>query len=161
PLDRVGDRHRPRGRQRCRGGQHHRRRPAAAHHAHPRVHQRRAAPPFHGRSQPLTNHHSRRSTLAALTFTLAATLLTACATGPTRPYSPQTESQRDPAKAQRLTQEAAAIIDADPAKAEVMLREALTADLYHGPAHNNLGVIFLKRNDLFSAAGEFEWARKL
>jgi Flp pilus assembly protein TadD len=64
-------------------------------------------------------------------------------------------------KAQRLTQEAAAIIDKNPAKAEKLLREALTADLYHGPAHNNLGVIYLKQGNLFSAAAEFEWARKL
>jgi tetratricopeptide (TPR) repeat protein len=49
----------------------------------------------------------------------------------------------------------------DPAKAEALLREALTADLYHGPAHNNLGVLFLKQDRLYEAAGEFEWARKL
>lgn len=34
-------------------------------------------------------------------------------------------------------------------------------DLYYGPAHNNLGVIFLDRGDLYEAANEFEWARKL
>ena len=28
-------------------------------------------------------------------------------------------------------------------------------------AHNNLGVLFLKQNKLYEAAGEFEWARKL
>jgi Flp pilus assembly protein TadD len=42
-----------------------------------------------------------------------------------------------------------------------MLREALTADLYHGPAHNNLCVLFLQQARLYEAAGEFEWARKL
>lgn len=46
-------------------------------------------------------------------------------------------------------------------KTQNVTREALTADLYHGPAHNNLGVVYLKQNNLYSAASEFEWARKL
>src|SRR5690606_33130686 len=46
-------------------------------------------------------------------------------------------------------------------KAEALLREALAADLYHGPAHNNLGVLYLQRGELYEAASEFEWARKL
>lgn len=83
-----------------------------------------------------------------------------CATRP-GPYSPQSESARDSNKAQALTQKATAIMDKDPAKAESLLREALTADLYHGPAHNDLGVLLLKKSLLFEAAGEFEWARKL
>jgi Flp pilus assembly protein TadD len=84
-----------------------------------------------------------------------------CRTSRSGPYTPQTEAQRDSLKAQRLTQEAATIMEKDAAKAEKLLREALTADLYHGPAHNNLGVIYLKRGDLYSAASEFEWGRKL
>jgi tetratricopeptide (TPR) repeat protein len=40
----------------------------------------------------------------------------------------------------------------DLVEAEKLLRQALGADLYHGPAHNDL---------LYEAAGEFEWARKL
>jgi tetratricopeptide (TPR) repeat protein len=38
---------------------------------------------------------------------------------------------------------------------------ALAEDLFFGPAHNNLGVVFLNRGDLYAAANEFEWARKL
>jgi tetratricopeptide (TPR) repeat protein len=52
-------------------------------------------------------------------------------------------------------------METSPEKAEKLLREALTADLYCGPAHNNLGVLYLKQGSLFAAAGEFEWARKL
>lgn len=74
-------------------------------------------------------------------------------------YDPQTESQRNPLEAQRLTQEAAA--QTDPARAERLLRQALAADLYHGPAHNNLGVLYLRRSQLYEAAGEFEWAQRL
>jgi tetratricopeptide (TPR) repeat protein len=79
------------------------------------------------------------------------------------PYQSQAESQRDNAKAQRLTLEAAELMTKDPAQAEALLREALTADLYHGPAHNNLGVLHLKMDppQLYEAASEFEWARKL
>jgi tetratricopeptide (TPR) repeat protein len=87
-----------------------------------------------------------------------------CAGGAgTGPYETQSAALRDGDKAQRLTQEAAALIDKDPAKAEKLLRAALTADLYHGPAHNNLGVLYLKMDPpkLYEAASEFEWARKL
>lgn len=41
------------------------------------------------------------------------------------------------------------------------MRQALTADLYHGPAHNNLGILFFSRGKLYEASIEFEWARKL
>jgi Tfp pilus assembly protein PilF len=74
------------------------------------------------------------------------------------PYAPQTEAARDSLKAQKLTQQAAK--ENDPEKAERLLREALTADIFHGPAHNNLGVIFLKKGLLFEAAQEFQWAQK-
>jgi Tfp pilus assembly protein PilF len=80
---------------------------------------------------------------------------------PAGPYTTPGEGDRDSLKAQRLTQEAAAIIDKNPARAGALLREALTADLYHGPAHNNLGVVYLKQGNLYSAAAEFEWAQKL
>jgi tetratricopeptide (TPR) repeat protein len=92
----------------------------------------------------------------------ASGLLTGCASHHrASPYAPAAETDRDGEKAQRLNAEAAKVMDKDPVKAEKLLREALTADLYHGPAHNNLGVVFLKRGDLYAAASEFEWAKKL
>jgi tetratricopeptide (TPR) repeat protein len=109
-----------------------------------------------------------RAACALLTALLTALLAAAAAVGggcgsgrASGPYAPASDAQRDPARAQRLTTEAAACIDADPDKAERLLREALGADLYHGPAHNNLGVVLLRRGDLYGAASEFEWARKL
>jgi tetratricopeptide (TPR) repeat protein len=77
------------------------------------------------------------------------------------PYAPLSESDRDGDKARKLNAEAAKVMETSPEKAEKLLREALTADLYCGPAHNNLGVLYLKQGSLFAAAGEFEWARKL
>lgn len=80
---------------------------------------------------------------------------------PQGPYRAQDPEHRDTARAEQLTRRAADLITADPGKAESLLREALSADLFHGPAHNNLGVIYLNQGRLYEAAGEFEWARKL
>jgi len=94
----------------------------------------------------------------ALTVFLAA----ACASDPpVGPYTPPSGAQRDTARAQELNREAADLLGSDPAQAEATLREALTADLFFGPAHNNLGVLFLGQDKLYEAASEFEWARKL
>lgn len=97
--------------------------------------------------------------LAACTLALLA----GCGSGgrSSSPYTPLGEADRNTVEAERLTREAAEIMEKNPAKAEKLLREALGKDLYYGPAHNNLGVLFLARGDLFQAAGEFEWSRKL
>lgn len=96
--------------------------------------------------------------LALLAVT--ATQLNACAASRS-PYQSSEPNRRDTAKAERLTRGAAELIDIDPVRAESILREALAADLYHGPAHNNLGVLYLSQDRLYDAANEFEWARKL
>lgn len=87
--------------------------------------------------------------------------LAGCASKPTGPYAPAGEASRNPEKAEQLNQRAADLMDTDPEKAEKLLREALTCDLFNGAAHNNLGIILMERGLLFEAAGEFEWARKL
>jgi len=71
------------------------------------------------------------------------------------------EADRATSVAEKLNREAADLIGTDPDKAESLLRDALTKDLYFGPAHNNLGVVFLHQQKLYEAAHEFEWARKL
>jgi Flp pilus assembly protein TadD len=64
--------------------------------------------------------------------------------------------------AERLTLQAVNAIDqGDDQRGEQLLIEALTADLYHGPAHNNLGVLYLRQGKLYAAASEFQWATKL
>jgi tetratricopeptide (TPR) repeat protein len=77
------------------------------------------------------------------------------------PYSPPTEAERSTVQAALLTRQAAELIHGDPARAEALLRAALAHDLYFGPAHNNLGVVFLERGLRYEAANEFEWAKKL
>jgi Tfp pilus assembly protein PilF len=101
--------------------------------------------------------------IVQLTIILAViTTLGGCDSAPTgAPYEPQWESSRSPIEAERLTLKAADYIGIDDEKAEKLLRRALTADLYHGPAHNNLGVVYLNQGKLYEAANEFEWARKL
>lgn len=105
----------------------------------------------------------RTRMLLAIAMTFAA--LSGCGVSGTSrdhgPYSPMSEADRDGTKAAKLTREAADCMETDPEKAEKLLREALNADLYHGPAHNNLGVVYLAQGKLYEAAGEFEWARKL
>jgi Tfp pilus assembly protein PilF len=46
-------------------------------------------------------------------------------------------------------------------KAETLFQEALAAEPNHGPAHNNLGQVYLARNQLYLAAWEFELAASL
>lgn len=77
------------------------------------------------------------------------------------PYIPANPLARNTQRAQELSSAAAELVDANPAKAEAMLRDALSADLWFGPAHNNLGVLYLKQDKLYEAASEFEWARTL
>ncbi len=57
---------------------------------------------------------------------------------------------------------AADLIDkGDYAGAEPLLRDALTADIGCGPAHNNLGKVYYHDKRLYLAAWEFEYATKL
>ncbi|QDV42567.1 Tetratricopeptide repeat protein [Stieleria neptunia] len=49
----------------------------------------------------------------------------------------------------------------DLAAAETLFREALEEDVSFGPAHNNLGQVYLARHQLYLAAWEFEYAANL
>ncbi|MEK7415628.1 MAG: tetratricopeptide repeat protein [Planctomycetota bacterium] len=88
-------------------------------------------------------------------------LLNSCASKTRGPYSAQASDLRDIRKAEEIYQQAVAAIADSPETAKALLREALGFDLYHGAAHNNLGVLLLGENKLYDAAEEFEWARKL
>ena len=110
----------------------------------------------------------RRGGMSAVTVTAAAAMLAAsalllggCAAPGSGPYEPRSEAQRNTTRAEALNRDAAELIGSDDEGAEKLLREALTEDLFFGPAHNNLGVVFLEQGKLYEAAAEFEWARKL
>jgi tetratricopeptide (TPR) repeat protein len=96
----------------------------------------------------------------ALPAVLACLLIGGCGDTTRGPYSDRAAQPRDIGKAEALYQQALADIH-DAAKAQELLRRALDCDLYHGAAHNNLGVLLLREDRLYDAASEFEWARKL
>jgi len=103
----------------------------------------------------------KRTYLVACLAAVSCTVLNNCASTARGPYSDQPSDQRDIRKAEEIYQQAVATIADDPVKAKSLLREALGYDLYHGAAHNNLGVLLLGEKKLYDAAAEFEWARKL
>ncbi len=106
-----------------------------------------------------TKRPHRVDSVAASLLTL---LVLGCASSKKMgPYSTPSPQTRNPIRAQELNAEAVKVLGTDLDAAEHLLREALTEDLYCGPAHNNLGVVYLKRDRLFEAASEFEWAQKL
>jgi Flp pilus assembly protein TadD len=110
--------------------------------------------------RPHAGRAPARAFIATMSMTLAC--VGGCAsTQRSDPYAPLTEADRDSTLAGRLNEQASDLMDKDPAQAEDLLRKALAADLYCGPAHNNLGVLMLRKGDLYGAASEFEWARKL
>jgi len=96
-----------------------------------------------------------------LAISVLGLVMVACRTTPTGPYSPLAEGARDTSAAEKLNRKAADLIESASADAESLLREALTKDVFYGPAHNNLGVVFMNQGKLYEAANEFEWARKL
>ena len=65
-------------------------------------------------------------------------------------------------KASGLNYEAAMLIEQRQYRnAEMLLKEALTEDMTHGPAHNNLGLVYYHLQQYYTAAWEFEYAVKL
>jgi tetratricopeptide (TPR) repeat protein len=99
---------------------------------------------------------------ASLSACLVCVFLAACGTSRTAsPYASRADLPRDTRRADTLNARGADLMESDPAAAQSLLREALAADLFHGPAHNNLGVLLLQEDKLYEAAAEFEWARTL
>jgi tetratricopeptide (TPR) repeat protein len=92
---------------------------------------------------------------------LATSLASCKSTAPPGPYSTPAAVSRSTVEAEALSREGADLVEKDSARAETLLCQALTKDLFYGPAHNNLGVLYLKQDKLYEAANEFEWARKL
>lgn len=103
-----------------------------------------------------------RPTLAALTLLGWLVLFASCApTGRRGPYQSIRDVDRNTVLAESLTRRATEVMEHDPAQAESLLRDALTADVFYGPAHNNLGILLLRAGDLAGAANEFQHASKL
>ncbi len=71
------------------------------------------------------------------------------------------QAERNQQLAAELTHAASDLIESDPEEAMRLLRLAVQADLFYGPAHNNMGVVLLNAGQLYEAAEEFDWARRL
>ena len=70
--------------------------------------------------------------------------------------------QRDTDRAKHENAQALELIDKGKWEdAEKPLKDALTADLTFGPAHNNLGRVYYEQGKFYLAAWEFEYAAKL
>jgi Flp pilus assembly protein TadD len=64
--------------------------------------------------------------------------------------------------ARKLTTQGMELIgESEWSAAEMALQNAVDADVTFGPAHNNLGTVYLHQNNLYQAAWEFQYASKL
>jgi tetratricopeptide (TPR) repeat protein len=102
-----------------------------------------------------------RCVIEHLGFALVLIACASCAASSQMPRPTHAGTGGNPKRAHALATEALGVIESNPARAEDLLRAALKADPYDGPAHNDLGVLFLRQSRLYEAATEFEAARKL
>ena len=96
-----------------------------------------------------------------LSIACVAAFMGGCASPGRGPYQEIGDAARNTVLAESLTRRAVELMLQDERRAEELLREALTADVFFGPAHNNLGVLLLRGGDLAGAANEFSFAAKL
>jgi len=96
---------------------------------------------------------------------VALVLATGCGRDAARTdvYRTRTDDpNRNTEKARAENGKAADLIEeANLEDAETALRAALAADLFFGPAHNNLGVVYFRQKAYYRAAWEFQYAAKL
>ena len=102
----------------------------------------------------------------SLIVALAAALLAGCSLPSRRPARPYetvaVDPHRDTEAARAETGRGRALLDiGDPAAAEQALKAACQADLFYGPAHNNLGVAYYRQKKHYLAAWEFQYAARL
>ena len=107
-----------------------------------------------------------RRVIIAMTISLCGvggiTLAPGCASSTQAgAYATDEGAPRNPQLAQELNGQGVEKMLADPGEAEALFRRALSADLYHGPAHNKLGVLMIESGRLYEAAEEFQWAARL
>jgi hypothetical protein len=70
-------------------------------------------------------------------------------------------AEAEHAKALKILNEPSCCTGCNPCKAEEHLQKALVADVTYGPAHNTLGMLYLRQRKLYLAAWEFEYAQRL
>jgi len=108
----------------------------------------------------------RRFALTLLPALVLATAACGCHRGPLASPAPyQTvavDPRRDTEAARRLNGQAVALLaQGNLPEAEKNLKQALAADTFFGPAHNNLGTVYFRQKKFYLAAWEFQYAVKL
>lgn len=101
--------------------------------------------------------------ITCLTFIIAAF---GCGSSPNQSYggygTDPTVSRGDSLKAAAFNEVAVELMAENKLEeAEAKFKEALTADVRFGPAHNNLGTVYFEQRRFYLAAWEFEYAIKL
>ncbi|KKM17454.1 hypothetical protein LCGC14_1675600 [marine sediment metagenome] len=72
------------------------------------------------------------------------------------------DPNRNTDAARRHNTRGAALLEQDELPmAEREFKAALSADLFHGPAHNGLGTVYFRQKKFYLAAWEFQYAAKL
>jgi len=106
-------------------------------------------------------HHARLALL--MLIPLAACGCRASRSGPTDDYMTVAgDPRRDTETARRHNARAVGLIGDDKLDdAERELKAALRADLFFGPAHNNLGNVYYRTRRYYLAAWEFQYAARL
>jgi tetratricopeptide (TPR) repeat protein len=110
--------------------------------------------------------HRRIALICLLPTALLAVHMTGCQSDSSPSDKPYKTAGHDPKRntplARQLTDEAVELIaEGRLDKARRKLESALAADLFYGPAHNNLGSIHLREKNYYQAAWEFQYAAKL
>jgi Flp pilus assembly protein TadD len=108
----------------------------------------------------------RKSALTLLPAVLLAAVACGCHRAqqapPTDYQTVATDPRRDTDAARRLNGQAVALIaEGKLDEAEAGLKQALAADMFFGPAHNNLGTVYYRQKKFYLAAWEFQYAAKL
>jgi Tfp pilus assembly protein PilF len=109
------------------------------------------------------------TSIAALALLLAAPWLvvpTGCSQDDSKSNEPYTtvaaDPRRDTETARKLTAEGTELLGAgEYEQAAAKLKSALEADLFYGPAHNNLGLAYYHQEKYYLAAWELQYAANL
>lgn len=103
---------------------------------------------------------------AVLVLLVTVCFVYGCHTPATRPTETYQTVGKDPQRDSEFAHQANAraaklLAGGKSEEAEQVLKEALAADVMHGPSHNNLGKAYYELGKFYLAAWEFQYAAKL
>lgn len=105
-----------------------------------------------------------KSRLTFIGLAIAVLPVAGCASSSPRftPYDAVGGPTQDSQAARRLNAEGLALVaEENLESAKTKFQQAVEADLYYAPAHNNLGLVLVQLHDYYEAAWEFQCAAKM